>query len=101
MLNARYSSAPVASRRGDRADDRQPVLRVRPETSCEIAEFSEHQADGGEAEEGEFVPVAIFPGLGQPAAATQPPDGALNNPSFGQDDEAFGLIGTADDFGNQ
>ena len=35
-----------------------------------------------------------FPVLGQPAAATQPPDGALNNPSFGQDDEAFGLIGT-------
>ncbi len=45
--------------------------------------------------------VEIFPVLGQPATTTQPTDGAFDDPSFGQNDEAFGPIGAADDFGNE
>ena len=45
--------------------------------------------------------VEIFPVLCQPAAATKPTDGALDYPTFGQDDEAFCPIGTTDDFGDQ
>jgi hypothetical protein len=45
--------------------------------------------------------VEIFPVLCQPATATQPTDGALDNPTFGQNDEALGPIGTTDDFSGQ
>ena len=45
--------------------------------------------------------VEIFPVLCQPATATQPTDGALDNPTFGQNDEALGPIGTTDDFSDQ
>jgi len=45
--------------------------------------------------------VEIFPVLGQTAAATEPTDGTLNDPSFGQDDETLGPIGTADDLSDQ
>jgi hypothetical protein len=34
-----------------------PVIRVRPETSRLITEFSEHEADGGEAQERERLAV--------------------------------------------
>src|ERR1019366_2196144 len=76
-------------------------LRVCPETSRGITEFSEHQADGGEAEEGEGVAVEVFPVLCQAAAATQPTYGSFDNPSFVDDDKDFGAIGTADDFGDE
>ena len=76
-------------------------LRVCPETSRGITEFSEHQADGGEAEEGEGVSVEVFPVLCQAAAATQPTYGSFDNPSFVDDDKDFGAIGTADDFGDE
>jgi hypothetical protein len=36
-------------------------LRVRPETLRRITEFSEHESDGGELEEGERVAVEVFP----------------------------------------
>ena len=42
--------------------------------------------------------LQIFPVLGEPAAATEPTDGALDDPAFGQDDEALGLIAATDDF---
>ena len=45
--------------------------------------------------------VEIFPVLCQPATATKPTDGALDDPTFGQNDEALGLIGTTDDLGDQ
>src|ERR1019366_10746532 len=76
-------------------------LRVCPKTSRGITEFSEHQADGGEAEEGEGVSVEVFPVLCQAAAATQPTYGSFDNPSFVDDDKDFGAIGTADDFGDE
>ena len=45
--------------------------------------------------------VAVFPVLGEAAAATQPTDGSFDYPTFVRDDEAFGAIGTADDFGDE
>ena len=42
-----------------------------------ITEFSQHEADRGEFEEGEGISVAVLPVLGQPAASVQPGDGAL------------------------
>ena len=66
-----------------------------------ITEFSEHQADGGEAEEGECAVVEILPVFGEATTATKPADCALDDPSFGQHDEAFGLIAAADDFGDE
>ena len=45
--------------------------------------------------------VEIFPVFSQPATATQPTDGTLDNPAFGQNDEAFGSIRTTDDFSDQ
>jgi hypothetical protein len=43
----------------------------------------------------------IFPVLCQPATATEPTDGTLDNPTFGQNDEALGPIGTTDYFSDQ
>ncbi len=43
----------------------------------------------------------IFPVLCQPATATEPTDGALDNSAFGQNDEALDSIGTTDDFSDQ
>ena len=77
------------------------MVRVRPETSLGITEFSEHESDGGEAQEGECVTVEVFPVFGEAATATKPGKGALDNPAFGQRDEAFGLIAAADDFGGE
>src|SRR5580658_1326468 len=66
-----------------------------------ITEFSEHEADGCEAEESERGLSEIFPVLCQPAAAAEPPDGAFDDPSFGQNDKAFGSIGTTNDFSDE
>ena len=52
-------------------------------------------------DERECIVVEIFPILSQPATATEPTDGALDNPTFGQNDEALGPIGTTDDFSDQ
>ena len=43
----------------------------------------------------------IFPIFCQPAAAPEPADCAFDDPSFGQNDEAFGSIGTADNLGDE
>src|SRR6266568_2869220 len=42
--------------------------------------------------------VEVLPILGQPAAAVEPGEGALDDPAFGQDEEAVGLVGALDDF---
>ena len=62
-----------------------------------IAEFSEHEADRGEFEEGEGVAVVIFPIPGESAAAVEPGDAALDNPALGQHDEALQAIGAPHD----
>ena len=48
-------------------------------------------------DEGEGFAVEVFPILCQPAAAVEPCDGALDDPAFGQHEEALGLIGAFDD----
>src|SRR3981081_4316849 len=42
--------------------------------------------------------IEVLPILGQPAAALEPGDSALEDPGLGEDDEAVGLIGAFDDF---
>ena len=54
-------------------------LRVRPETLCRITEFSEHESNGRELDEGERVAVEVLPVLGQSAAAVEPGDGAFDH----------------------
>ena len=75
------------------------VLRVRPETLCRITEFSEHESNGRELDEGERVAVEVLPVLGQSAAAVEPGDGAFDHPTPGLDDEALHPIGSLDDLG--
>ena len=79
--------------------DYQAVLRVRPETLCRITEFSEHESNGRELDEGERVAVEVLPVLGQSAAAVEPGDGAFDHPTPGLDDEALHPIGSLDDLG--
>ena len=74
-------------------------LRVRPGTSSGIAEFSKHETDGGELEEGERGSVEVLPVLGQSPAAVKPGDGALDDPALRERDEAFDPIRAFDDFG--
>ena len=45
--------------------------------------------------------VEVFPVLGETTTAAEPSDGAFDDPALGQNDEAFGLIAAADDFGCQ
>lgn len=40
----------------------------------------------------------IFPILGEPSATVEPREGSLDDPTFGNDDEALGAIRTLDDF---
>src|SRR5450756_143954 len=75
------------------------TVRVRPISSSRITEFSQHEANGCEAQEDQAAEVEIFPVLGKPAATIEPRNGALDDPSARQNDEAFGPIGTLDDFG--
>ena len=39
------------------------TLRVRPETLCRITEFSEHESNGRELDEGERVAVEVLQSL--------------------------------------
>ena len=75
------------------------TIRVRPETLCRITEFSEHESNGRELDEGERVAVEVLPVLGQSAAAVEPGDGAFDHPTPGLDDEALHPIGSLDDLG--
>src|ERR1035437_10167079 len=74
-------------------------LRVRPISSSRVTKLSQHEADRGEFQEREGIAVEIFPILGEAAATVEPRNGALDDPSARQNDEAFGRIGTPDDFG--
>jgi hypothetical protein len=53
-------------------------LRVCPETCRLIAKPSDHEADGGEFEEGECPCIEALPVLGEAAAAAKPREGALD-----------------------
>jgi hypothetical protein len=71
--------------------------RVRPEALSRITEFSEHEADACQAEEGECVEVEIFPVLGKPMTAVEPADCSLDNPAQWQNDKPLGSIATTHD----
>ena len=86
-------------RERDLARQERDLLRVRPETLCRITEFSEHESNGRELDEGERVAVEVLPVLGQSAAAVEPGDGAFDHPTPGLDDEALHPIGSLDDLG--
>ena len=45
--------------------------------------------------------VEVFPVLGEPTTAVEPGDCTLDDPALWQNDKAFGLIATPDDFGYQ
>ena len=53
----------------------------------------------GEAQEGQRLAIEVHPILSEPAAAVEPSNGALDDPTFGQHHKSFGLIGALDDFG--
>jgi hypothetical protein len=72
-------------------------LSVHPGSCSLLTELSDHQADGGPAQEGEGAAVEALPVLGQPATAVEPGDGAFDNPAPGQDDEPLCRIGALDD----
>src|SRR3984893_18205745 len=76
-----------------------PTLRVRLKTSSRIAELSQHEADGGELQEGEAAAVEIFPVLGEAAAAIEPSNRAFYDPTLGKLYETLGAVGSFDDFG--
>ena len=59
------------------------ALRVRLKTSSRIAELSQHEADGGEFQEGKTAAVEIFPVLGETAAAVEPSNRTLDDPTLG------------------
>lgn len=64
-----------------------------------ITKSSEHQADGGEVQERQRLAIEVFEVLGQPSAATEPSEGSFDDPSAGQNFEAFGGVRALDDLG--
>jgi len=56
-----------------------------------------HKPDGGEFDEGERDPCQVFEIFGEPAAAAEPGEGSLHNPTLWQNPETLGLIGSPDD----
>jgi len=58
-------------------------VRVRLKTSSRIAKLSQHEADRGELQESETAAVEIFPVLGETAAAIEPSNRALDDPTLG------------------
>jgi len=73
-------------------------LRVRPGTSCGITELSQHEPDGGGAQEGERFAIEVFKVLGKPAAPAKPSESSFNDSAFEQDNKSLGLIAALDDF---
>ena len=63
-----------------------------------ITEFSEHEADRGETQECQGIAGEVFKVLGQAATAIEPGEGAFDNPTLGENLEAFGVIRPFDDF---
>ena len=61
-----------------------------------LTEAAEHESDHGEADErGGFAGVT-FVIAGEPPAAADPGEGTLNDPSFGEHDEAVAVAATHD-----
>ena len=54
-------------------------------------EAAEHDADHGEPDPGDHGPAVALEIAGETAIAANPGEGALDNPAFGQHDEAMGV----------
>ena len=72
-------------------------LRVCPKTLGRIAEFSEHEANGGKAQECESLTIEILPIFGKAPAPPQPCERSFDDPPLRKDNESFCVIGTLDD----
>ena len=59
-------------------------LRVRPGTSSGITKFSEHEADGCEAQECERLAIEVLPIFGKPSASVEPSNGTLDTQRRGR-----------------
>jgi hypothetical protein len=68
-------------------DDHEQAASYGPTSPSPIIPciVSKHEADRGEAQEGEALAVEVLPIFGEPSTAIEPGDGALDDPSFGQD----------------
>jgi hypothetical protein len=84
--------------RSEKVASLEKALRVCPGSCRFLTELSEHEADRGKAQEREGLSVEALPILGQASATIKPGDGALDDPSLGQDSEALCCIGALDDF---
>lgn len=62
-----------------------------------MAEFSEHEADGSQKQEGQVLAGHTSLILGEAAGAVQPSNRTLHNPALGQHREALGSILPFDD----
>ena len=74
------------------------TIRVCPESLGRIAEFSQHEPNGREAQERERPAIEALPIFGEPSAAIEPSDCAFHDPTLGYDLEADSIIGPLDDF---
>ena len=73
-------------------------LNLHPvSTTLTDVTLSDHQPDGGPAQECEAGAVEALPILGQPAASVEPGDGSLDDPALRDDYEPLGRIGALDD----
>ena len=63
-----------------------------------MTKLSEHEPDGGKAQEGARLAIEICEVFGESAPASGPSDGSLDDPAFGHDDKSLGLIAALDDF---
>jgi len=72
-------------------------LSVCPGSSRGFTKPSDHQADRGKTKKSASFPVQVLPVLGQATAAIEPANCPFNDPTFRQNDEALGGIGTLDD----
>ena len=71
-------------------------LSVHPGSCSFLTELSDHEPNGGPAQERQAVAVQTLPILGETATAVEPGDGPLDDPPLGQHDELRGL-GSLDD----
>ena len=60
------------------------IVRVRPGTSSGITKFSEHEADGCEAQECERLAIEVLPIFGKPSASVEPSNGTLDTQRRGR-----------------
>ena len=63
-----------------------------------MTKLSEHQPDGGKAQTGARLAIAVVEVFGESATASEPSDGSLDAPALGHADKSLGLLAALDDF---